>query len=64
MLTISRCSWCNNYIGLKDGWLPACKAYPDGQPVDFEPDYKNECNNNFGFVVKPEKKKKYNELFN
>lgn len=30
MVTVTRCSECKYYRGLKDGWLPVCDAFPNG----------------------------------
>ncbi len=29
------CNFCKNILPNKDGWIPCCKAYPDGLPDDF-----------------------------
>lgn len=52
MICITDCSECKNRLPKKDGWLACCKAFPEGQPVDFDyTDLKNrkECNNGIGF---------------
>ena len=50
------CDKCANRIGMKDGWKPICKAFPDGIPVEMlntDPAKLKECNNGIGF--EPEK---------
>ena len=29
------CSFCLNEMPMKDGWIPCCKAFPDGIPRDY-----------------------------
>lgn len=54
MIKLSPCDHCKNRTGMA-GWLPSCKAFPDGIPYDFEDEKAkelNECNN--GFKYEPE----------
>ena len=43
------CERCANYTGLKDGWQPTCKAFPEGIPTEItchtDVTKLNECNN-------------------
>jgi len=47
------CDGCENRTGLKDGWDPTCKAFPDGIPTKHAlyADRKTTpiCNNGIGY---------------
>lgn len=52
MIYITPCKKCKNWIGMVDGWLPACKAFPEGMPYDFEDEKipeMAECNNGYKY---------------
>ena len=52
MIKITWCSTCKNFTGMKDGWKPTCKAFPDGIPYDFDTGLDKEikiCNNGIGY---------------
>ena len=63
MVYIDVCGWCKNYYGYIDGKMK-CKAYPEGQPIDFCSTTNEICNNNIGLEVKDEMKEQFNKLFN
>lgn len=58
MIVIDKCTYCTHRRDKKkDGWIPTCDAYPNGQPLDSEFDEKlagkKVCNpeNGIGFEV-------------
>lgn len=60
MICVNDCSKCKNKLPKIDGWLACCKAFPNGQPDDF--DYSKvrslkECNNGIGFEPKEDNDK-------
>lgn len=59
MVLIGLCDWCIHYNGLIDGWLPCCKAFPEGLPWGFMEKEGVECNNGFQFEVNPDKEKEF-----
>lgn len=61
MVKLDICAWCKHYNGLIDGWLPACKAFPEGLPSPkiFDPKEDVECNNGVRFEVNEEMRESF-----
>lgn len=56
MIKLSWCDNCKNITGMK-GFVPTCKAFPDGIPYDFNNSKDNEpkvCNNGISYDEKEE----------
>lgn len=51
MIKMALCNYCENYIGLKDGWKRACKAYPEGMPCDYLGS-REKCNGDYCYKEK------------
>lgn len=65
MVKLDICAWCRHYNGLLDGWLPACKAFPNGfpSPKIFDPKAGVECNEGVCFEVNEKVKEEYLQVF-
>lgn len=65
MVKLEICGWCKHYTEMIDGWLPACKAFPEGLPHPklFEPKEDVECNNGVGFEVNEDMKESFLRTF-
>lgn len=54
------CGYCKHILPKKDGWIPACEAFPDGIPdkIVFSADVTvfPECNNGMKFELDDNKK--------
>ena len=50
----TNCDKCKNKTELIDNWLPACRAFPNGIPLDFYGNPEGEkCNNDIGYEPDP-----------
>ena len=56
------CDLCRHVLKEKrDGWIPTCKAFPEGIPIDYvygRPADLSECNNGIKFEPKEENEAK------